>query len=364
MPFKKSISFACVFLGLFLGNFFTPFHLNAASALAAWVINEEGVLQFRTSRGAKLKAFFQGASNGKGERVWVDFPGELIRPRTLPGNGPIKEIRLGKPRKGITRFVVEFDRYVDLKPSQLKLRGIAPNKWELRFIGLPTRGLTNIGEGNIIRAVNRSFKKKDLITNSRYEDLIVSNLPSVPKNRFLIVIDPGHGGPDPGAIGIGGLRESEVVLEVSREVSRFLYMKGVDVRLTRNSEIDVDLPPRVNMANKIKADAFISIHANASRGFQRHINGLETYYFSGYKGFRLATNIQNEILKAAPSSPDRGVRKGRFFVIRGTKMPAALVEIGFVTGRDDSQFLSQSKHRKKLAFAISKGILKYLKETY
>lgn len=230
----------------------------------------------------------------------------------------------------------------------------------MRLPGLPTRGLKNIGEGSIHRtAVNEPRKYP---ANSSYKNIHFSNLPTVPKNRFLVVIDPGHGGPDSGAIGIGGLRESEVVLEVSHHVASFLTKRGVKVVLTRKRDIDLDLPPRVNMANRLRADAFVSIHANASRGFKKHINGLETYYFSGSRGFSLAKNIQNEILKAAPRSPDRGVRKGRFFVIRRTNMPAALVEIGFVTGRADSQSLSQADHRKKVAFAISKGILNYLKE--
>ncbi|WP_342665533.1 N-acetylmuramoyl-L-alanine amidase [Prochlorococcus sp. MIT 0601] len=344
-----------------VSNLVFPLSSEAASSLAAWLIRSNGVLEFRTARDTKLKAFYQSSSDGKGDRVWIDFPGELIRPRTLPGNGPIKEIRLGKPKDGFTRFVIEFNPYVDINPYKLILKGTAPDRWELDFITLPARGLKQIGEGNISKALPKSSRYSSL---KPFKNLKLSALPNVTKNRFLVVIDPGHGGPDSGAIGIGGLRESEIVLDVSKQVVDILYKKGVKAKLTRNSEIDLDLPPRVNMANRIGADVFVSIHANASRGFQKDVNGLETYYFSGYQGFKLAKNIQNEILKADPKSPDRGVRQGRFFVIRRTNMPAALVEIGFLTGIDDARSLSQADHLKRVAFAISKGILKYLKEAY
>ena len=83
-------------------------------------------------------------------------------------------------------------------------------------------------------------------------------MPDIKKNNFYVVIDPGHGGPDPGAIGIGGLREAEVVLDVSKRVKNLLIEKGVNVRMTRNKEVDLDLPPRVSIANRTDADVFVS----------------------------------------------------------------------------------------------------------
>jgi N-acetylmuramoyl-L-alanine amidase len=185
-------------------------------------------------------------------------------------------------------------------------------------------------------------------------------LPDIKRNKFYVVIDPGHGGPDPGAIGIGGLRETDVVLDVSKRVKKLLSEKGVMVKLTRNNEIDLDLPPRVAIANKTDADIFVSIHANASRGKRRDINGLETFYYTGWRGRLLAKNIQKQILKVSPGSPDRGVRQGRYFVIKNTRMPAVLVEIGFLTGRLDARRLEKSIHRERIAYAITKGILEYL----
>ena len=140
-------------------------------------------------------------------------------------------------------------------------------------------------------------KEKDWKLLRIYNDFKILNLPDVQQGKYLVVLDPGHGGPDPGAIGVNGLRESEIVLDVSKKVGAYLSQKGVRVRLTRSTEKDLDLPPRVKIANNLRADAFVSIHANASRGFRKDINGLETYYFSSYSGgLPLAQKIQNEIL--------------------------------------------------------------------
>ncbi len=336
---------------------------NAASVLAAWIITSDGVLKFRTASGAKLEAFFQKSSGDNGDRVWIDFPGELSKPRKILGNGPIKEIRLGKPYKDRTRLVIEFKPTVSLNPNRLRLLGTSENLWELPFLGVNTSQLRSIGEGNILDLSNKTnlptFDSTNI--NRKYHS---SYLPNVQRGKFKIIIDPGHGGPDSGAVGINGLKETDVVLEISKYVSKYLSEKGVYVELTRYREKDVSLTERVLIANRSNANAFISIHANATRGFRRDISGIETYYYTGYRGKNLASNIQKEILKVSGGSPDRGVRQSRFFVIKNTNMPAALVEVGFVTGRLDARLLEQSIHRKRIAFAIAKGILSYLKETY
>ncbi len=335
--------------------------LRAASALAAWSIGENGVLRLRTKRDADLKAFFQPSDFQSGERVWIDFPGELIRARSLKGSGPIREIRLGKPRTGFTRLVVEFRPGIVLDPSKLQLVAVSEDRWELAFKGLPTYGLFRIGEGTLqspswlANSRNRSVPFKRNSTN-------VDDLPEVKRGIYRVVIDPGHGGPDPGAVGIGRLRETDVVLDIALQVGRLLELKGVKVSFTRTTERDLDLPPRVALANRLRASAFVSIHANASRSNKASINGVETFFYSGWKGKALARNIQQQVLKVSPGSPDRGVRQGRFFVIRRTNMPAALVETGFLTGSLDAPRLAKKSHRRRLSFAIAKGILNYLKE--
>ena len=332
---------------------------RSSSALAAWALNSNGVLELRTKSNSTLKAYFQKGGNLFGDRFWIDFPGELKKPRTIEGNGPIKEIRLGKPIKGKTRLVIEFSSKNNLKPLNWRLIGVDKNRWKIKLFSYPKNSFQTIGEGSVGKSsINLSAKKKAY--NPRKRNYEFLQLPEINRNKFYVVIDPGHGGQDPGAIGIGGLRETDVVLDVSKLVKKLLSDKGVKVRLTRNNEVDLDLSPRVSLANATDPDIFVSIHANASRGKRRDINGLETFYYSGWKGRLLAKKIQKQILKVSPGSPDRGVRQGRFFVIKNTRMPAVLVEIGFLTGRLDARRLEKSIHRKRLAYAITKGILEYL----
>ena len=351
---KKLFRYLSVFL--FLNSAILP--VKSSSALAAWAIKTNGVLELRTRSNTNLKAYFQKSNQIYGDRFWVDFPGELKNPRKIKGNGAIKEIRLGKPNNGTTRLVIEFEEKTFLKPLTWRMVGIDQNRWRIKLF-TPKNSFKKIGEG-VVEKKTRNIKSNKNSSYTRKRDHNYFQLPNVAQNKFLVVIDPGHGGPDPGAIGIGGIRESEVVLEVSKIVKKLLSDKGVKVMLTRKNEVDLDLAPRVYFANKTDADIFVSIHANASRGKRRDINGLETFYFRGWRGRLLAKKIQKQILRVSPGSPDRGVKQGRFYVIKNTRMPAVLVEIGFLTGRLDARRLEKTAHRKRLAYAIAKGILEYL----
>ena len=351
---NKLFRYLSVFL--FLNSSILP--VKSSSALAAWAINTNGVLELRTKSNTNLKAYFQKANQISGDRFWVDFPGELKNPRTIKGNGQIKEIRLGKPKKGKTRLVIEFKEETYLKPLTWRMVGLDQNSWKIKLFN-PKYPFKEIREG-LVEKKRRNIKANKNSTYKKKKDYGYLKLPEVKQNKFLVVIDPGHGGPDPGAIGIGGIRETDVVLEVSKIVKNLLSEKGVNVRLTRKNEVDLDLPPRVSFANNTYADIFVSIHANASRGKRRDINGLETFYYRGWRGRLLAKGIQKQILRVSPGSPDRGVKQGRFYVIKNTRMPAVLVEIGFLTGRLDARRLEKSEHRKRIAYAIAKGILEYL----
>ena len=351
---NKLFRYLSVFL--FLNSSILP--VKSSSALAAWAINTDGILELRTKSNTNLKAYFQKANQIYGDRFWVDFPGELKNPRKIKGNGPIKEIRLGKPNNGKTRLVIEFKEKTYLNPLTWEMVGLDKNRWRIKLFA-PKYSFNKIGEGLVEKKI-RNIKANQNLSYFRKSDHNFLQLPNVKQNNFSVVIDPGHGGNDPGAIGIGGIKETDVVLEVSKIVKKLLSDKGVKVLLTRNNEINLDLPPRVSFANNSDADIFVSIHANASRGKRRDINGLETFYYRGGRGRLLAKKIQKQILRVSPGSPDRGVKQGRFYVIKNTSMPAVLVEIGFLTGRLDARRLEKAAHRKRLAYAIAKGILEYL----
>ena len=324
---NKLFRYVAVFL--FLNSAILP--VKSSSALAAWALKTNGVLELRTKSNTNLKAYFQKANQIYGDRFWVDFPGELKNPRTIKGNGQIKEIRLGKPNNGKTRLVIEFKEGTYLTPLTWQMVGINKNRWRIKLF-TPKYSFKKIGEG-VVEKKTRNIKENQSLSYLRKSGHDYLQLPNVKQNNFSVVIDPRHGGSDPGAIGIGGIKETDVVLEVSKIVKKLLSDKGVKVVLTRKNEFDLDLPPRVSFANNSDADIFVSIHANASRGKRRDINGLETFYYRGGRGRLLAKKIQKQILRVSPGSPDRGVKQGRFYVIKNTSMPAVLVEIGFFTGR-------------------------------
>ena len=354
--FLNNKIFRYLFVFIFLN--FTILPAKSSSALAAWALKTNGVLELRTKSNTKLKAYFQKDNRMYGDRFWIDFPGELKNPRTIKGNGSIQEIRLGKPKINTTRLVIEFKEETYLHPLKLRMIGLDENRWRIKLFN-PKNSFKKISEGSVEKKKgNAKSNQNSSYMKSRVYDSL--QLPNVKRNKFLVVIDPGHGGPDPGAIGIGGIRETDIVLEVSQIVKKILSEKGVKVRLTRKSELDLDLPPRVSIANRSDADIFVSIHANASRGKRKDINGLETFYYRGWRGRLLAKRIQKQILRVSPGSPDRGVKQGRYYVIKNTRMPAVLVEIGFLTGRLDARRLEKTAHRKRIAYAIAKGILEYL----
>ena len=356
IKFLDNKLFRYLFVFLFFNS--SILSVKSSSALAAWELKTNGVLELRTKSNTNLKTYFQRANQIYGDRFWVDFPGELKNPRKLKGNGSIKEIRLGKPNKGTTRLVIEFKEGTYLTPLTWRMVGLDQNRWRIRLFK-PKYSFKRIGEGLVgNRKGNIKINQNSNYMNKKDHEYL--KLPKVKENKFSVVIDPGHGGPDPGAIGIGGMRETDIVLEVSKIAKKLLSEKGVKVILTRKNEVDLDLPPRVSFANNSNADIFVSIHANASRGKRRDINGLETFYFRGWRGRLLAKKIQKQILRVSPGSPDRGVKQGRFYVIKNTRMPAVLVEIGFLTGRLDARRLEKNSHRKRLAYAIAKGILEYL----
>lgn len=187
-------------------------------------------------------------------------------------------------------------------------------------------------------------------------------LPSVRNGRRVVVIDPGHGGSDPGAIGIGGLREIDIVLPIGLQVASLLEQQGVQVVLTRRDNRDVELDPRVQIAERANADLFVSIHANSINMSRPDVNGVETYYYSP-NGGRLAQVIHSNVIRGT-GMIDRGVRRARFYVIRNTSMPAVLVETGFVTGAQDARRLSDPNFRNQMALAIARGILQYIQQNF
>ena len=172
-----------------------------------------------------------------------------------------------------------------------------------------------------------------------------------------ICIDAGHGGHDSGAVGPAGLEEAPTVLQISQTLAAWLREEyGLETKLTRNSNVYIQLNVRCDIANDWPADYFISIHAN-SDGPSAH--GIETLYTSD-KGKKLADPIQKALIEATGET-DRGLKeRDDLAVLNGTNMPAALVEVGFISHPETEEKLGTLSYRDLLADAIVQGIIKFL----
>lgn len=175
----------------------------------------------------------------------------------------------------------------------------------------------------------------------------------------LIVIDAGHGGDDPGAVGCS-LEEADVVLDNALRLRTFLEAAGVRVALTRDTDVPVELSARATFANSRSADGFVSIHSNANGGTPA--TGTETWIANAAsaRSLELATGIQNAMVGEWMLA-DRGVRRADFVVVRATSMPSALAEIAF-TNRcsPDAALLGSATARQRLAEAQGQAILDWL----
>jgi N-acetylmuramoyl-L-alanine amidase len=183
--------------------------------------------------------------------------------------------------------------------------------------------------------------------------------PPVPQGKLLVVIDPGHGGKDSGAPGIGGLLEKDVVLPIGRRIATTLQQNGIQTVLTRDADFFVELQGRVDIAERVNATLFVSIHANSVDG-RPDVNGLEVYYYDS--GYGLAQAVRKSILQDISTLKDRGTRKARFYVLRKSSMPSILVETGYMTGREDNPRLGSPEYQNRMADAIARGILRYLQQ--
>jgi N-acetylmuramoyl-L-alanine amidase len=217
-----------------------------------------------------------------------------------------------------------------------------------------------------------------------------------------VAIDAGHGDKDPGAIGANGIREKNIVLDIALRLKDALVAEGLEVVLTRDSDIFQPLEKRPEIANQAKADFFISIHANAAEA--KSANGFEAYYLSTtYDDFSKAVQIrENAVIKYEENADydksndlnatlwnmilsenriesiemansiatelkrslklrTRYVRGAKFLVLKGAQMPAVLLEVGYVTNPEEGARLNNPYYRQMLAESIAQGVVNYKK---
>ncbi|MGK0184762.1 MAG: N-acetylmuramoyl-L-alanine amidase [Verrucomicrobiales bacterium] len=167
-----------------------------------------------------------------------------------------------------------------------------------------------------------------------------------------VVIDAGHGGHDSGARR-GYVLEKHLALDVSRRLERYLERRGMRCIQTRDRDTFLPLSQRSKIANRQRNAVFVSVHFNWA--YNSASTGTETFYHSNSA---LASAIQSRVARKA-GTPNRGVKRARFYVLRHTDIPSALVECGFISNFSDRRRCLDPRYRQKMAEAIGEGILSY-----
>jgi N-acetylmuramoyl-L-alanine amidase len=311
------------------------------------------------------------AKTGRPERLYVDVEGIWVGGDYEQGiavrDGLLEGIRIGQNTRRTIRVVVDLQRYERYRVITLS----HPDRLVLDIYG-PRRGVDRDLEGR--------------------------RMPSQLRPIHTVVLDPGHGGKDPGAIGVGGVHEKNVTLALARSLAKDLEARGFRVVMTRDDDRFIDLEERTAIAEAARGDLFVSLHANAAR--RASVRGVETYYLDenherhsldvaarengvapsevnelqrtvaklrvsevSPQSRRLAELIQDQIVSGMPRAfrpvSDLGVKKGPFYVLFLSTMPAVLVEAGFLTNQTDAKRLRDGAYRDAMAEQIAEALVAY-----
>lgn len=238
-----------------------------------------------------------------------------------------------------------------------------PN-WELsdnETIEINSNGIARaVNEGTVFlsQRIGEKVYIVEIYVPSEISKVNLESRGAQPRGYYKVFIDAGHGGTDPGALGYG-YRESDLNLQVAKKVESKLKSKGIDVKMSRSSDIFYSLSERAEMANDYGADAFVSIHQNSAEA--KSANGIETYYNRNKEEDKpLSNDIQTQVISQTGAN-NRGVKNAEFTVLVKSKMISALVECGFITNELEVKKLSDSSYQDKLATGIANGIEEYLK---
>ncbi len=331
----------------------------------------------------EIKRLGADRSEGRPQRLYLDLPGVWVGLRyadPIPvGDGLLEGIRLGQNTRTSARLVIDLQRH---------------DHHRLFFLSSPSRIVVDVygGEGSRHRAPGPGARRPRPGNGQ---------LPLGMRQVRTVVLDPGHGGRDPGALGAYGLREKDVTLRLARALRPKLVARGFRVVMTRDGDRTVSLEERTAFAEGVGGDVFISLHTNASRG--RSARGIETYYLDksherhsrrvaarengvpanrlddlqrivgqlrvsevSVHSARLAKTVHEEVIAGVRSThgsvEDLGVKRGPFYVLFLSNMPSILLEAGFLTNGVEAVRLRSDFYIEVLAEQISRGLSSYRRE--
>ncbi|TAN62730.1 N-acetylmuramoyl-L-alanine amidase [bacterium] len=340
------------------------------------------VISLSSSAKFSHKLLKQDETLKKPRRLFIDIAGAALDkalPKEIPINdGLLKTARAGQFDKETVRVVLDIESIEDYK--------VIPFEEPFRIVIDVTGKQTAIQKSAEVKATQAQPPPKA----------------HTPKKAIRIVIDPGHGGKDPGAIGKSGLREKNVTLKITKLLKESLTKNGLNVTMTRDTDVFIPLEERTAIANSHSADLFVSVHINSSP--RRGASGVETYILDVAKDEetrRLAARenstsrkavgdlefILNDLIKTAKNNDainlasavnnklvarlkqsykgirSNGVKGAPFYVLVRTRMPAILVEVSFISNAEDEKRLRTDKYVEEAAQGISAGVMSYLKDT-
>lgn len=335
---------------------------------------------------------------GKPGRVYIDINrtrlGKNVRDITI-GDGLLKGARFGQYRSDVVRVVLDTENIKDYKVFSLS---------EPTRLIIDVRGDRPLEISRLEPSVTPATEPlAELRPDER--PAVIEKKPRVQRKTGIskirrIVVDPGHGGHDPGAVGPSGLQEKDVVLDIGLKLRDLLRDElGLDVVMTRSSDVFIPLEERTAIANKVNADLFLSVHANAAPN--RSASGIETYYLNlaktekaaqlaakengtslekvsvlqailfdlmaNYKlndSAHMADEVQKALHKKARAHygdvKNLGVKQGPFYVLVGATMPSILVETAFLSNPQEEARLKDPAYRELTAEGIMEGVRAYI----
>ena len=337
-------------------------------------------------------------SPGKPGRVYIDLNrtrlGKGVRDVTI-GDGLLKGARVGQYKSDVVRVVLDTENIKDVKVFPLS----EPSRLIIDVRGERRTEISRLEESISI------MPEKLVVPKLEEQPPVVEKKAKPPRKMTIskirrIVVDPGHGGHDPGAVGPSGIQEKDVVLSIGLKLRALLKEElGLDVVMTRSTDVFIPLEERTAIANKVNADLFLSVHANAAPN--RSAAGIETYYLNlaktdkvaqlaakengtslekvsvlqailfdlmaNYKlndSAHLADEVQKSLHKKIRARysdvKNLGVKQGPFYVLVGATMPSILVETAFLSNAQEESRLKETSYQEMAAEGILEGVRNYI----
>lgn len=347
----------------------------------------EGLNYFKEDLGSG-SAIVRGKNNGTDAIVEIELPSSLKYKVTTEDEGKTESILVSNYIINVERktFGSSGERIIVTTMAPVKYSGtLKGDQLEVKLPNVQTGRASssyNYGGSVLKKATIQANGTSTIITlttsnlgkytfgqsgDSNNLNILLAGKSETKPQSGIVVLDPGHGGKDNGASGPSGLHEKDVNLDVALKAGKLLEAKGIKVEYTRTDDTYVYLEDLSAMANRLNADLYVSIHSNSS--VNTSANGTETHTFTSVdypelflqqdERKRLAQLLQDNLI-AKLQRTNRGVKESNFSVLRNTKMPAALVEMSFISNPTEEQLLASSEYRTLAAQAIANAISAYL----